>query len=129
MRILSRRRGHPDGDQDRDPNADRDRDRGAGQLPGDLVGGQLVERRLPARLHRSQPWHDGHLRLERQLLLAGHAGHHADLEASATQSGAAVSVTNASYDGSLAAGGSTTFGLLGSGTAPTSLGSVQCTAH
>jgi len=49
--------------------------------------------------------------------------------ATATQSGAAVSVTNASYDGSLAAGGSTTFGLLGSGTAPAALGSVQCTAH
>jgi chitin-binding protein len=49
--------------------------------------------------------------------------------ASATQSGAAVSVTNASYDGSLTAGGATTFGLLGSGTAPASLGSVQCTAH
>ncbi len=49
--------------------------------------------------------------------------------ATATQSGAAVSVTNASYDGSLAAGGSTTFGLLGSGTAPASLCSVQCTAH
>jgi Cellulose binding domain len=49
--------------------------------------------------------------------------------ATATQSGAAVSVTSASYDGSLAAGGSATFGLLGSGTAPASLGSVQCTAH
>jgi hypothetical protein len=49
--------------------------------------------------------------------------------ATATQSGAAVNVTNASYDGSLAAGGSTTFGLLGSGTAPAALGSVQCTAH
>lgn len=49
--------------------------------------------------------------------------------ATATQSGAAVSVTNASYDGSLAAGGLTTFGLLGSGTAPAALGSVQCTEH
>ena len=49
--------------------------------------------------------------------------------ATATQSGAAVSVTDASYDGSLAAGGSTTFGLLGSGSAPASLGTVQCTAH
>ncbi len=49
--------------------------------------------------------------------------------ASATQSGAAVSVTNASYDGSLAAGGSTTFGLLGSGSPPASLGTLQCTAH
>jgi chitin-binding protein len=49
--------------------------------------------------------------------------------ATATQSGAAVSVTNASYDGSLAAGGSTTFGLLGSGSPPAALGTVQCTEH
>ncbi len=49
--------------------------------------------------------------------------------ATATQSGAAVSVTSASYDGSLAAGGSTTFGLLGSGSPPASLGSLQCTTH
>lgn len=49
--------------------------------------------------------------------------------ATATQSGAAVSVTNASYDGSLAAGGSTTFGLLGSGSPPASLGTPQCTEH
>jgi hypothetical protein len=38
-------------------------------------------------------------------------------------------VTNASYDGSLAAGGSTTFGLLGSGSPPASLGALQCTPH
>jgi hypothetical protein len=38
-------------------------------------------------------------------------------------------VTNASYDGSLAAGGSTTFGLLGSGSPPAALGTVQCTEH
>jgi chitin-binding protein len=48
-------------------------------------------------------------------------------DAADTQSGTDVSVTNLSYDGSLAVGGSTTFGLLGSGTAPTSLGSVTCT--
>jgi len=47
--------------------------------------------------------------------------------AGATQSGAAVSVTNASYDGSLAAGGSTTFGLLGSGAAPAPL--AACNAR
>jgi hypothetical protein len=46
--------------------------------------------------------------------------------ATSTQSGAAVSVTSASYDGSLAAGGSASFGLLGSGSAPSSLGSLQC---
>jgi hypothetical protein len=49
--------------------------------------------------------------------------------ASETQSGAAVSVTNTSYDGAIPAAGSTTFGLLGSGTAPTSLANLQCTAH
>ena len=38
-------------------------------------------------------------------------------------------MTNASYDGSVAAGGSTSFGLLGSGSAPASLGTLQCTAH
>jgi hypothetical protein len=45
-----------------------------------------------------------------------------------TQSGAAVSATNLSYNGDLSAGGSTTFGLLGSGTAPSSLPDLQCTA-
>jgi hypothetical protein len=48
-------------------------------------------------------------------------------DAADTQSGADVSVTNLSYDGSLSAAGSTTFGLLGSGTTPASLGSVTCT--
>jgi Cellulose binding domain len=47
--------------------------------------------------------------------------------ATATQAGAAVSVTNASYDGSLSAGGTATFGLLGSGPAPAALGTVHCT--
>jgi Cellulose binding domain len=46
-----------------------------------------------------------------------------------TQSGAAVTVTNLSYDGAISPGGSTTFGLLGSGTAPSSLPSLQCAAH
>jgi chitin-binding protein len=45
-----------------------------------------------------------------------------------TQSGAAVSVTNLSYNGDISPNGSTTFGLLGSGTAPTSLSNLQCTA-
>jgi Cellulose binding domain len=49
--------------------------------------------------------------------------------ATSTQSGAAVSVTNASYDGAISTGGSTTFGLLGTGTVPTSLSNVQCSAH
>jgi hypothetical protein len=48
--------------------------------------------------------------------------------ATATQSGAAVSVTNASYDGAIAKGGSATFGLLGSGSVPSSLGNARCTA-
>lgn len=48
--------------------------------------------------------------------------------ASDTQSGSAVTVTNASYDGALAPGGSTTFGLLGSGSAPGSLTNVSCTS-
>jgi hypothetical protein len=38
-----------------------------------------------------------------------------------------TTITNLSYNGSLAAGGSTTFGLLGSGAVPASLGSVTCT--
>jgi Cellulose binding domain len=50
--------------------------------------------------------------------------------ASDTQSGAAVTATNLSYNGALSAGGgSTTFGLLGSGTAPSSLTGLKCTAH
>jgi len=49
--------------------------------------------------------------------------------ATATQTGAAVSVTSASYDGALATGGSATFGLLGTGSVPSALGNLQCTAH
>jgi Cellulose binding domain len=49
--------------------------------------------------------------------------------ATSTQSGAAVSVTNASYDGAVPAGGSTTFGLLGTGSIPSSLANVQCSAQ
>jgi hypothetical protein len=48
--------------------------------------------------------------------------------ASDTQSGAAVDVSNLSYDGAISAGGSTTFGLLGTGTAPSSLSNLTCTA-
>ncbi|HEY3867376.1 MAG TPA: cellulose binding domain-containing protein [Actinocrinis sp.] len=46
--------------------------------------------------------------------------------ATETQTGAAVSVANLSYNGSIAAGGNTTFGLLGSGTAPTTLSNLTC---
>jgi Cellulose binding domain len=49
--------------------------------------------------------------------------------ATATQNGAAVSITNVSYDGAISAGGSTTFGLLGTGTAPTALTGLQCSAQ
>lgn len=47
--------------------------------------------------------------------------------ANETQSGAAVAATNLSYNGALAPAGSTTFGLLGSGSTPTSLSSLSCT--
>jgi cellulose binding protein with CBM2 domain len=49
--------------------------------------------------------------------------------ASDTQSGADVSVTNLSYNGAIPAGGSLTFGLLGTGSPPSSLASLRCTAH
>ncbi len=49
--------------------------------------------------------------------------------ASETQSGAAVSVGNLSYDGAIPAGGSTTFGLIGTGAVPSSLPSLTCTAR
>jgi hypothetical protein len=49
--------------------------------------------------------------------------------ATSTQSGAAASVTNAGYNGAITAGGSTTFGLLGTGSVPSSLSNVQCSAH
>jgi cellulose binding protein with CBM2 domain len=49
--------------------------------------------------------------------------------ATQTQSGAAVTTANVSYDGSIPAGGSTTFGLLGSGSAPAALNNLQCGAH
>jgi hypothetical protein len=46
-----------------------------------------------------------------------------------TQSGTAVTVTNAGYDGALAPGGSTTFGLLGNGSMPGSLTNVRCSSQ
>ena len=49
--------------------------------------------------------------------------------ATETQSGAAVTASNLSYNGALSPGGSTTFGLLGSGAAPTALPNLRCTAH
>ena len=49
-------------------------------------------------------------------------------DASDSQSGSAVTIGNLGYDGALPAGGSTTFGLLGAGTAPSSLPSLTCTA-
>lgn len=44
-----------------------------------------------------------------------------------TQSGSSVTVKNASYNGSIAAGGSTTFGFVGAGAAPASL-ALTCTS-
>jgi Cellulose binding domain len=49
--------------------------------------------------------------------------------ATQAQSGAAVTVTNVSYNGAIAAGGSTTFGLLGTGSAPSSLPNAACSAQ
>jgi cellulase/cellobiase CelA1 len=49
--------------------------------------------------------------------------------ATATQTGTAVSAANLGYDGALPPGGSTSFGLLGSGTAPSSLPGLACSAH
>ena len=46
--------------------------------------------------------------------------------ATETQSGAAVTIGNLSYDGAIPAGGSTTFGLLGTGAAPATLPSLEC---
>jgi hypothetical protein len=43
-----------------------------------------------------------------------------------TQTGAAVTVTDAGYNGALPAGGSTTFGLIGSGSPPGAL-TLKCT--
>jgi cellulase/cellobiase CelA1 len=46
--------------------------------------------------------------------------------ATETQAGAAVTIGNLSYNGVLPAGGSTTFGLLGTGAAPSSLPGLEC---
>ncbi|MGC9664984.1 lytic polysaccharide monooxygenase [Planosporangium sp. 12N6] len=45
-----------------------------------------------------------------------------------TQSGAQVTVKNSSYNGSVGAGATTTFGFLGSGTASSSLNNLTCTS-
>jgi hypothetical protein len=49
--------------------------------------------------------------------------------ATVTQSGASVTIPNLNYNGTLAPGSSATFGLIGSGQAPTSLPNLRCTAH
>jgi hypothetical protein len=46
--------------------------------------------------------------------------------ATAAQNGAAISVANAGYDGAIPAGGSVTFGLIGTGPVPSSLPGLQC---
>jgi cellulase/cellobiase CelA1 len=45
------------------------------------------------------------------------------------QSGAMVNITNLSYDGTVASGGSRTFGLNANGTAPSTLTGLQCTSR
>jgi hypothetical protein len=49
--------------------------------------------------------------------------------AATTQAGAAVSAANLSYNGAIPAGGSTTFGLTGTGQAPSTLPGLQCAAR
>jgi hypothetical protein len=49
--------------------------------------------------------------------------------ASETQTGSAVTIGNLSYDGAIPVNGSTTFGLLGTGTAPSTLPDLTCTAQ
>ena len=41
----------------------------------------------------------------------------------------AVSAANLSYNGAINPGSSATFGLLGSGSAPTTLSGLHCAAH
>lgn len=50
-------------------------------------------------------------------------------DASATQSGATVNVTNLSYNGSLSPNGTATFGLNGQGSVPSTLTGLQCSAR
>ena len=49
--------------------------------------------------------------------------------ATESQSGPAVTIGDLSYDAAIPGGGSTTFGMLGSGAAPSSLPGLTCTAH
>ena len=46
----------------------------------------------------------------------------------ATSSGSPVRVSNEGWNGTLAAGGTATFGLIGTGAAPASVGTVSCTS-
>jgi hypothetical protein len=46
-----------------------------------------------------------------------------------TQSGAGVTTANVGYNGAISPGGNTSFGLLGGGSAPSSLNNLTCTAH
>jgi cellulase/cellobiase CelA1 len=49
--------------------------------------------------------------------------------ATQAQSGAAVTISNLSYNGAVQTGSSTAFGLLGTGAAPATLPGLKCTAH
>ena len=49
--------------------------------------------------------------------------------ATETQSGSTVTAANVSYNGPLAPGASTSFGLLGSGSAPPNLSNLRCIPH
>ena len=64
---------HPDAHPDPHPHGGR-------RLHGQLVGDQLLVRRVPARLHRNEPGDGGNDRLDRRLLMARIPGNLADLE-------------------------------------------------
>ena len=49
--------------------------------------------------------------------------------ATETQAGAAATIGNLSYNGAIPVNGSATFGLLGTGAAPSTLPGLACTAH
>jgi cellulase/cellobiase CelA1 len=58
----------------------------------------------------------------------GTQGIASDWNATFSTSGQSVSAASLSYNGALAAGGNTTFGLVGTGAAPTSLTGLTCKA-
>ena len=91
-------------------------------------GHQHLAGRLPAPAHRDQQRHRADHQLDDRLHVRRHRADHSEfVERTVSQTGTQVTAARASYDGSVAAGQSTTFGIVVNGSNST-LSALSCTA-